>query len=110
MLRSVVFGGPRPADSFTFFSTVAPPAVGPYSQAVKVGNMLYISGCIPLNLEGEVVGPGDIRKQVVQVLANLKAVTEAGGSQVGKIIKTIVSFPGNLANVVNLYGFSTGVP
>lgn len=89
---------------------MAPPAAGPYSQAVKVGDMLYISGCIPLNLKGEVVFPGDVAKQAVQVLVNLKAVTEAGGSHVNKIIKTIVSIPGHFANLVNLYVFSTGVP
>jgi len=67
--------------------------------------MLYISGCLPLNLQGEVVAPGDVEKQADQVLANLKAITEAGGSQVDNIIKTIVSIPGNLANLVNLYAF-----
>jgi enamine deaminase RidA (YjgF/YER057c/UK114 family) len=77
---------------------------------VKVGDILYISGCIPLNLKGEVVCPGDVKEQAVQVLANLMAITEAGGSQVDKIIKTIVSIPRHLANLVNLYAFSTGVP
>jgi enamine deaminase RidA (YjgF/YER057c/UK114 family) len=69
---------------------------------MKVGDMLYISGCLPLNLDGEVVGPGDIQKQTVQTLANVKAIAEAGGSKVKNIIKTIVSIPGNLANLVNL--------
>ena len=53
--------------------------------------MLYISGCLPLNVEGDLVGPGDIQKQTAQVLANIKAIAEAGGSQVEKIIKTVVS-------------------
>ena len=64
--------------------------------------MLYISGCLPFNVEGELVGPDDIEKQTAQVLANIKAIAEAGGSQVEKIIKTIVSIPENLANLVNL--------
>ena len=65
--------------------------------------MLYISGCLPLNVHGDLVGPGDIQKQTAQVLANVKAIADAGGSEVKKIIKTIVNIPGNLANLVNLY-------
>ena len=65
--------------------------------------MLYISGCLPLNVHGDLVGPGDIQKQTAQVLANVKAIADAGGSEVKKIIKTIVSIPGNLANLVNLF-------
>ena len=78
------------------------PAVGPYSQAMKVDDMLYISGCLPLNVDGDLVGPGDIQKQTAQTLKNIKAIAEAGRSKVENIIKTIVSIPGNLANLVNL--------
>ena len=93
MLPSSCFSSKRPAD---LFSTEAPPAQGPYSQAVKVDDMLYISGCLPLDVHGEIVGPGDIKKQTEQALANVKAIAEAGKSRVGNIIKTIVSIPGEI--------------
>lgn len=64
----------------------APSAIGPYSQAVRVGEHLFTSGQIPLNLEGEVVG-SDIQSQTKQVLENLKAVLSAGGSSIDQVIK-----------------------
>ena len=82
---------------------------------MKLDDILYISGCLPLDVHGEIVGPGDIQKQTAQALANVKAIAEAGGSQVEKIIKTIVSIPGNLCELGGggltyiLYTFSTGV-
>ncbi|MGL4611023.1 MAG: RidA family protein [Trueperaceae bacterium] len=64
----------------------APPAVGPYSQAVKIGNMLYLSGQIPLKSDGG-METGDIKAQSIQVLTNLKAVLEAGGSSLQQVVK-----------------------
>lgn len=64
----------------------APSAIGPYSQAVRVGDHLFTSGQIPLDLAGEVVG-SDIQAQSHQVLKNLKAVLEAGGSSIDKVVK-----------------------
>ncbi len=59
----------------------APAAVGPYSQATKVGNTIYCSGQIPLIPEtGELV-TGDITKATEQVLANMKAVLEEAGAK-----------------------------
>ncbi|KAG5644152.1 hypothetical protein DXG03_009047 [Asterophora parasitica] len=68
----------------------APAAIGPYAQAIKVGDFLFSSGNIPLNAEGALVGEGDVEAQTRQVLANLKAVVEAGGSELGKVAKTTV--------------------
>lgn len=66
----------------------APSAIGPYSQAVKHGNMLITSGQIPLEpASGEVVD-GDITIQTTQVLDNLVAVLKAGGASVDNVIKT----------------------
>ena len=66
----------------------APKAIGPYSQAVKVGNMLYTSGQIPLDpVSGELVG-SNITEQAEQVMKNLAAVLEAAGSSFDKVIKT----------------------
>ncbi len=67
----------------------APQAIGPYSQAVKVGNTLYTSGQIALTPAGEML-EGDIKVQTQQVLANLKAVLEASGSSMNQVIKTTI--------------------
>jgi 2-iminobutanoate/2-iminopropanoate deaminase len=64
----------------------APAAIGPYSQAVAVGNLLFTSGQIPLTPEGELV-QGGIEEQTRQVLSNLRAVLEAGGSSLTLIVK-----------------------
>ncbi len=67
----------------------APAAIGPYSQAVKVGDMVYTSGQIALTPDGELNG-GDVQEQTRQVLTNLKAVLEAGGSGLDKVLKTTI--------------------
>jgi len=67
----------------------APKAVGPYSQAVKANGFLFLSGQIPLNLNGEIVSE-DIKEQTKQVLENLKAVLEASGSSLEKVVKTTI--------------------
>jgi len=67
----------------------ASPAIGPYSQAVKVGNMVYTSGQIPMTPEGELI-TGDIHDQTRQVLVNLQNVLEAAGSSLDKIVKTTI--------------------
>ena len=66
----------------------APKAIGPYSQAVLVGNMLYTSGQIPLDPQsGEMVGD-DIKTQTEQVMKNLSAVLEAAGASFDDVVKT----------------------
>lgn len=67
----------------------APAAIGPYSQAVKVNGMVYTSGQIALTPEGEMC-ENDVVIQTKQVLANLKAVLEAAGSGLDKVIKTTI--------------------
>lgn len=68
----------------------APKAIGPYSQAIKTGNMIYTSGQIPLNPEtGEVVAEG-IEQQTKQVIANLSAVLAQGGATLKNVVKTTV--------------------
>lgn len=68
----------------------APAAIGPYSQAVKVGDLLFLSGCIPLSAKGELIGEGNVKAQATQALSNLKAVVEGAGSEMGKVAKTTV--------------------
>ena len=70
------------------FTDKAPAAIGPYSQAVKVGNILYTSGQIPINpATGNVEAVG-ITAQSEQVMKNLGAVLTAGGSSYERAIKT----------------------
>lgn len=68
----------------------APAAIGPYSQAIRFGNMLFCSGQIPLDpLTGEVVA-GDISAQTERVMANIAAVLTAAGAGFEDVIKTTV--------------------
>ncbi len=67
----------------------AAPAIGPYSQAVKVGDMIYTSGQIPMTAQGELV-TGDIKAQTRQILDNLTQVLEAGGSSLSQVVKTTI--------------------
>jgi 2-iminobutanoate/2-iminopropanoate deaminase len=67
----------------------APAAVGPYSQAVVAGPFVFLSGQIPMNLQGEMV-PGDIVVQTVQVLENVKAVLEAADLSLKDVVKATV--------------------
>lgn len=65
----------------------APKAIGTYSQAVKVGNTVYLSGQIPLVPETMEMVQGDMRAQIVRVFDNLKAVCEASGGSLADIAK-----------------------
>lgn len=68
----------------------APAAIGPYSQAIRMGDFVFVSGQIPiLPASGEIV-QGDIRVQTRQVLENIKHVLEAAGSSLDKVLKTTV--------------------
>lgn len=71
-------------------SKQAPAPIGPYSQAVKCGHLLYTSGQIPLNPETGLMVDGGIREQTVQVLENLKCVLEEAGVTLNEVIKTTV--------------------
>jgi len=68
----------------------APGAIGPYSQALRTGNTVYVSGQIPLVPETmEMVG-GDAQDQIRQVLENLEAVTRAAGGALADVVKVTV--------------------
>ena len=68
----------------------APDAIGPYSQAVKTGDMVFCSGQIPIDpATGEFVS-GDVAEQTRQVLKNLSAVLEAAGTDLNNVVKTTV--------------------
>ncbi|HEY8343118.1 MAG TPA: RidA family protein [Calditerricola sp.] len=67
----------------------APAAIGPYAQAVRVGNLLFTSGQIPLRPDGTLV-EGGIAEQTKQVLENLRAIVEAAGGTLANVVKTTV--------------------
>jgi len=67
----------------------APAAIGPYSQAINIGDMIYTSGQIPLNADGVLV-EGDITVQARQVLTNLSEVLKEAGSSLDKVVKTTI--------------------
>ncbi len=74
----------------TVTTQAAPAAIGPYSQAVTVGGMIYSAGQIALHPDTmELVG-GDVVAQTKQVFANLEAVLEAAGSSLARVVKTTV--------------------
>lgn len=81
----------------------APDAIGPYSQAVKCGNMLFTSGQIAINPETSQVEATDIEGQTEQVCKNLCALLEAAGSSAEKVIKT-TCFLADMADFVAFNG------
>jgi 2-iminobutanoate/2-iminopropanoate deaminase len=84
------------------FTTNAPEAVGPYSQAVKAGGMVYVAGQIALDPGTKKLVEGNITNQTQQVMKNIKAILEASGSSIGNIVKTTVY----LANISDFAEFN----
>jgi len=91
----------------------APGAIGPYSQGIAARGLLFCSGQIPLNPEtGDIAGT-TVKEQTRQVIKNLKAVLEAGGSSLDKVLKTtcFLSDMGDFAPFNEVYGeYFTGKP
>jgi 2-iminobutanoate/2-iminopropanoate deaminase len=84
----------------------APAAIGPYSQAVKFGNMLFCSGQIPLDPStGEIVA-GDVSAQTEQVMSNIAAVLSVSGAGFDDVVKTTIYLVdmGDFASVNEVYG------
>ena len=92
----------------------APAPVGPYSQAIKAGEFIFCSGQIALDPEtGELVNP-DIETETAKVMENLKAVLEAAGSSLDRVVKTtiFVRDMNDFGSINKVYGsfFSTSSP
>lgn len=68
----------------------APAAIGPYSQAIKVGNLVYTSGQIPINPATGNFVEGGIKEQTRQSLTNIKAILEEAGLSMNNVVKTTV--------------------
>ena len=81
----------------------APAAIGPYSQGMIVGNLIYTSGQIPINPETGNIEATDIEGQADQACKNVKAVLEAAGSSLEKVVKTTCF----LQNISDFAAFNT---
>lgn len=84
----------------------APAAIGPYSQAVRAGDLLFVSGQIPLDPKtGELVRTG-VADETKRVLENLKAILEAAGGSFGDVVKTTIFLKdmNNFSTVNEVYG------
>src|ERR671923_241933 len=68
----------------------APPAIGPYSQAIAANGLVFSAGQIPLDPRTGQLVPGDVRVQTKRVMDNLQAVLEAAGTSMDKVVKTTV--------------------
>ncbi len=85
----------------------APRAIGPYSQAVVAGGLLFCSGQIALDpVSGELVGAGDVRAEAERVMANLAAVLAAAGSSFARVVRTTIYLTdmADFAAVNEVYG------
>lgn len=71
-------------------TTQAPAAIGPYSQAIEVSNMIFVSGQLPVNPETGSIEAQDISGQTQQSLANLKAILSEAGCSLDAVVKTTV--------------------
>jgi 2-iminobutanoate/2-iminopropanoate deaminase len=74
----------------TILTENAPQPRGPYAQAVSAGGFVFVSGQLPLDKEGCLIGAGDIRAQTCAVFSNIAAILDAAGSSLDKVVKTTV--------------------
>lgn len=81
----------------------APAAIGPYSQAIRVGNLVYTSGQIPINPATGSFVEGGIKEQTRQSLTNVKAILEEAGTSMANVIKTTV-FMVDMADFADMNG------
>jgi 2-iminobutanoate/2-iminopropanoate deaminase len=98
----------------TISTATAPKAIGPYSQAIVYNGLAYLSGQIPLDPASGQLVTGDIAVQTERVLENIKAVLQACGSSLGKVLKTTVFLKdmGEFPKMNEVYGryFTTDAP
>jgi 2-iminobutanoate/2-iminopropanoate deaminase len=79
----------------------APAAIGPYSQAIQVGNLIYTSGQIPIDPTTGNIVEGGIKEQTRQSLTNIQAILEEAGLTMGNVVKTIV-FMADMADFADM--------
>ena len=83
----------------------APAAIGPYSQAIRIGNLIYTSGQIPIDPATGVFVEGGIKEQTRQSLTNVKAILEEAGLSMSNVVKTTVFMAdmGDFADMNSVY-------
>ena len=95
-------------------SDAAPKAIGPYSQAIRAGSLLFVSGQIPLDPATGAMVDGDIAAQTRRVFANLEAILTAAGATFDHVVRTTVYLAdmNDFATVNEIYGtyFSAPAP
>jgi 2-iminobutanoate/2-iminopropanoate deaminase len=84
----------------------APKAIGPYAQAIQYGDLLFVSGMIPIDPKTGELLTGNFEAEVVRVLENVKAVVEASGMSLKNVLKTSVFLKdlGNFGKFNEIYG------
>jgi 2-iminobutanoate/2-iminopropanoate deaminase len=93
---------PKTIENMKAISTTkAPAAIGPYSQAIKVGNLVYTSGQIPIDPATGNFVEGGIKEQTRQSLTNVKAILEEAGLTMGNVVKTTV-FMADMADFADM--------
>jgi len=87
-------------------TTAAPAAIGPYSQAIQAGDLIFYSGQIPLDPESGTLVEGGIVEQTRQVMANMRAMLHASGRDFSDIVKTTIYLTdlADFATVNEIYG------
>ena len=90
----------------------APSAIGPYSQAIQAGNLVFVSGQIPLDPKSGELITGSIEDQTKRVLDNLKAILDAAGATMNHVVRTTIFLKdmGNFARVNEVYGTYFSAP
>jgi 2-iminobutanoate/2-iminopropanoate deaminase len=90
----------------------APQAIGPYSQAVRAGGLIFASGQIPIDPASGQVVEGDVRVQTHQVMRNLAKVLEAGGASLDHVVRTTIFLAdmADFAAVNDVYGSYFAAP
>ena len=98
----------------TIATDKAPKAIGPYSQAIAAGNLIFTSGQIPLDPATQQMIEGDVRAQTERVMQNLEAVLAAAGATFANVVKTTIFLADlqDFATVNQIYGryFPTAPP
>lgn len=94
-----------------FSAPDAPAAIGPYSPGLRAGNLLFLSGQIPLRADGTLVD-GDIVAQTEQVMRNIGALLRAGGADFSHVVRTTVYLAdmGEFAAMNEVYGRFVAAP
>jgi 2-iminobutanoate/2-iminopropanoate deaminase len=93
-------------------TSAAPQAIGPYSQAIRVGDLLFVSGQIPLDPATGAIVDGDVAAQTRQLMQNLEAILEAAGASFDHVVRTTIYLldMNDFASVNEVYGACFSAP